>query len=94
MNLLIFSPRMAPLDHIHTYINNMASQRWANRVSVITASSIGPILWEMSFVDRRQQTHTSVGRVPGEDNKMADVVSQLTHLPDRRFFSHFCTHFP
>ena len=25
---------------------------------------------------------------------MADAASGLTHLPDRKFLSHFCTHFP
>ena len=25
---------------------------------------------------------------------MADAASRLTHLPDRKFFSYFCTHFP
>ena len=40
MQILIFSPRMMPLDHIHTYINNRATQGWANRSSVSTASSV------------------------------------------------------
>ena len=94
MQLLIFSPRMAPLAHIHTYINNTAAQGWDNRGSVSIASSVGTILWELSLVDRRQHIHASVVRVPGEDNKMADAASRITHLPDRKFLSHFCTHFP
>ena len=40
MQLLIFSLRMVPLAHIHTYINNTASQGWDNRSSVSTASSV------------------------------------------------------
>ena len=40
MQLLIFAPRMAPLAHIHTYINNTTSPGWANRSSVNTASSV------------------------------------------------------
>ena len=40
MQLLIFSPRMAPLAHIHTYINNTAAQGWANKSSFSTASSV------------------------------------------------------
>ena len=94
MQLLIFVPRMVPLAHLYTYVNNTESQVWAKRGSVRTASSIGSILWELSLVDRRQHIHASVGRVPGEDNKMADAASQITHLPYRKFLSHFCTHFP
>ena len=40
MQLLIFPPRMAPLAHIHTYINYTAAQEWANRSSFSTASSV------------------------------------------------------
>ena len=44
MQILIFAPRMAPLAHIHTYVDNMAAQGWANRGSVSIASSVGPML--------------------------------------------------
>ena len=44
MQILICAPRMAPLAHIHTYIDNTESQGWANRGSVSTASSFGLIL--------------------------------------------------
>ena len=94
MQILIFAPRIAPLEHIHTYVNNTAAQGWANRGSVSTASSVGTIMWELSLVDRRQHIHTSVGRVPGEDNKMVDSVLQLTHLPNWKFIFHSRTHFP
>ena len=94
IQLLIFSPRMAPLSHIHTYVNNTSAQGWDNRGSVSTSSSVGTILWELSLVDRRKHTHTSVGRVPGEDNKMTDAVLRITHMPDRKFISNFCTHSP
>ena len=94
MQLLIFTPQMPPLAHIHTYINNTAAQVWSNRDSVSTASSIGPILWDLSLVDMRQHIHNSVVCVPVEDNKMADAASWLTHLLDRKFISHFHTHFP
>ena len=94
MHLLIFAPRMAPLSHIHTYINNTASQGWSHRGIVSTSSSVGPILWELSLVNRRQHIHTSVGRVPGEDNKMVDAALQITHLPDRKFLSHLRKNFP
>ena len=94
MQILIFTPRMDPLAHIHTYVNKTAAQGWANRGSFSTASSVVPILRELYLVARRQHIHASVGRVLGEDNNMADVASRLTHLPDRKFLSHLGTHFP
>ena len=60
MQLLISSPRMAPLAHIHAYVNNTAAQRWSNRGSVSTASSVGTTLWELSLADRRQHIHDSI----------------------------------
>ena len=78
MQLLIFAPRMVPLAHIHTYANNTAAQGSANRGSFSTSSYVGPILWEISLVCRRQHIHTSVGRVPGEDNMMSYAASRLT----------------
>ena len=94
MQILLFAPSMAPLLHIHVYVDKTAAQVWANRGSVITASSVGPIPQELYLVDRRQHIHASVGRVPGEDNNMEDSASQLTHLPDRKFISDLYTHFP
>ena len=83
IHILIFAPRMAPLEHIHTYVDNMSAQGWANRGSVSTASSVVPMLRELALAARRQHIHASVGRVLGEDNEMADAALRLTHLPDR-----------
>ena len=88
MQLLIFATRMAPLAHIHKHVNNTEAQGWANRKSVSTTSSVTPILWELSLAARRQHIHASVGRVTGDDNKIADAALRLTHLPDRKFISH------
>ena len=94
IQILLFSPRMALLEHIHTYVDNKAVQGWANRGSVSIASSIGLILRGLALVARRQQIHAYVRFVLGEDNKMADAMSPLTHLPYRQFISHFRSHFP
>ena len=80
MQLLIFAPRMAPLAHIHAYVDNMMAQRWANRGSVSTASSVGTTLWELYLSARRKHVYAFIGRVPGEENKVADAASWLTHL--------------
>ena len=94
MQLLIFVLKMAPLVHIHTYIYNTAEQGWSNRGSVKIASSIGPVMWEIYLAARRQHIHASIGNALGEDNKIADTTSRLTHLPDLKFLSHFLTHSP
>ena len=94
MQILLFAPRMTPLAHIHTYVNNTASQGWSNMGSVSIDSSVGPIMQELSLSDRRQHIHASVGHVPGEENNMADAASWLTHLTDRQFLSHSRTNFP
>ena len=65
MQLLISSPRMAPLAHIHAYVDNMMAQRWANRGSVSAASSVRTTLWELYLASRRKHIHASTGRVPG-----------------------------
>ena len=93
MHILLFAPKMAPLAHIHIYVDNRVAQGWSNRVSVGIASFVGPILMGLDLAARRQHIHASVGRVPREENKMADSVSRLTHLSDRKFLSHFRSHF-
>ena len=40
MQLLVFSPGIVPLDHIHMCINNTATQGWDNRSSFSTSSSV------------------------------------------------------
>ena len=60
MQLLIFSPMMAPLVHIHTYVENTAAQGWANRGGIRTASAVGPILRYIALLARRQNIHASV----------------------------------
>ena len=84
----------APVAYIHMYFDNTTAQGWANMGSISTASSVGPILRELYLAARRQCIHPSVGRVPGEDNKMADAASCLTRLPDRKSVSQFFSHFP
>ena len=44
MQILIFAPRIAPLAHIHTYVNNTEAKGLSNRGSISTDSSVGPTL--------------------------------------------------
>ena len=46
----IFAPKMHPLVHIRTAVDNMEAQGWANRGSVSLATAFGPILWDIAFL--------------------------------------------
>ena len=85
---------MAPLAHIHMYVDNIAAQVWSNRVSVSTASSVRTMMRELALAARRQHIYDSVGRILGENTKMTDAVLRLTQLPDRKFLSHSHSQFP
>ena len=89
VQILIFTPRMAPLAHIHTYVDNTAAQGWDNLGSVNTASAVGPILQEIALAVRCQKIHAYVGCITGEKKKMVDAMSRLTHLTDHKSLSHF-----
>ena len=43
-HLHLFAPRMAPLEHISTGVDNTATEIWVRRGSVSTATAIGPLL--------------------------------------------------
>ena len=43
-HLHLFAPRMAPLEHISIGVDNTATERWACRGSVSTATTISPLL--------------------------------------------------
>ena len=43
-HLHLFAPRMAPLEHITTGVDNTAADIWARWGSVSTATAIGPLL--------------------------------------------------
>ena len=43
-HLHLFAPRMEPLEHITTGVENTAAESWARCGSVSTATAIGPLL--------------------------------------------------
>ena len=43
-NLHIFAPLLKPLYHIDTKVDKTAAEGWAKRVSVSSATAIGPLL--------------------------------------------------
>ena len=85
---------MAPLAHIHTYVDNMAAQGYSEKSIVNIALSVGAILCELALVTRHQNIHASIGIIPGEDNKMVYAVLQINCLPNRLFLYQLRTHFP
>ena len=55
-HLHLFAPRMAPLDHITTGIDNTGAESWARRGSVSTATAIGPLLREAAWITRQSKS--------------------------------------
>ena len=78
--LHILSPRMAPLEHIETGVNNTSAESWARRRSVSTATAIGLLLHEAAWITRQENTPVSITRIPGVKNIEAGAASRLTHL--------------
>ena len=85
---------MDTLAHIRTAVDNTAVQGWANHGSVSTATAVGPILRDLALLTRTCKIHSSVRRISGTENKMADAASRLTHLTDNMFLLHFALTFP
>ena len=92
--LYLFAPRMAPLEHISTRVDNTAAESWARRGSVSTATAIGPLLRESDWITRQAKIHASIKRIPGVENIEADAASRLTHLQVHAFLKSFNTSFP
>ena len=90
----LFAPKMQPLAHICTEVDNMATQVWSNRGGVRSSMAVGPILRDLALLIWGRQIYVYVGRIRGEDNMMADDELILTHLPDRNFLCHFSFTFP
>ena len=74
-HLHLFAPRMAPLEHISTGVENTVAESWARRGSVSTATAIGPLLREAAWITRQAKIHASIKRIPGVENIEADAAS-------------------
>ena len=48
-HLHLFAPRMMPLEHISTGVENTAAESWARRGSVSTDTTISPLLREATW---------------------------------------------
>ena len=90
----IFTPTIDTLAHIRTAVDNTAVQGWANRGGFSTVTAVGPILRDLALLTRTHKIHSSVRRIAGRDNKMADATSRLTHITDKMFLCHFALTFP
>ena len=59
----LLAPRVIPLFHIRTVIDNTASQGWANRGRVISSCAVGAILRELALLTRQWRLYASIGQV-------------------------------
>ena len=93
-HLHLFAPKMAPLKYIRTLVDNTASEGWARRGSISSATDVGPLIREAAWITRQMHIHTSVKWITGLDNKEADANSRLAHLTVHNFLEHFRSTFP
>ena len=89
-----FAPLLNPLENIATKVDNMAAEGWAKSGSVSSSTAAGPLLRKMACINLHTITHSSVSRISRADNKEADSVSHLTHLPISSFLKIFNSSFP
>ena len=68
-NLNLFAPKMAPLEQIHTIVDNMAAEGWARRGRVNSSTAVGTLLQEAACIMRQAHIHRSVEKITGLDNK-------------------------
>ena len=67
---------------------------WACRGSVISATTVGPLLHEAAWITCRAYIHASIYRIPGDENLEADAASCLTYLLATALLQHLCSTFP
>ena len=82
---------MAPLEHIAAGVENTATESWASRGSFSTATAIGPLLREATWITYQAKIHASINRIPGVENIEVDAASRLTLLRVHTFLQSFST---
>ena len=85
---------MAPLEHISTGVDNTATESWARRGSVSTATAIVPFLRKAAWIARQAKIHAYITRISRVENIEADAVSRQNHLPVPGFLKSLNTSFP
>ena len=78
-----------PLDHIHTPVDNMAAEGWAQRVIAIWSTSVEKLLREAVWITRQMHIHAFVKRITRIDKKEEDAASRLIHLTTHNLLEHF-----
>ena len=89
----IFASAMDTLIHICKSVVTIAAQGWAFRGSVSTETVVGPILRDLALLSRTYKIHSSVLRIAGTDNKMANAASCIIHLTNKMYLRHFALTF-
>ena len=82
------------LSNIHTSVVNTVEWSWSNHISMITVTTLGPLLIYIDLIVRRHVTHTYIGPIKGEDKKIVDAASRLTHFLNQKFLRNFHCTFP
>ena len=85
---------MATLDHIATKVDNITAENWVSRCSVSSATAVGRLLIESTWIFRKTLTHVQVARIYGVDNHEEDVASRLAHLNVTEFTCHLSSKVP
>ena len=73
-HLHIFSPLVAPFDHITTKADTTATESWAQRVIVISATAVGPLLIESAWNFKKTKIHASIVHTIGVENHDNDAA--------------------
>ena len=84
---------MDPLYHIATKVNNKAAEVWSKKGSVSSSTAVDPILRKTSWIDWQTNTHFSVSRISGTENKDAETALHLPHLPVSSLLQYFNSSF-
>ena len=67
-HLHLFAPKMAPIEHISTGVDNTTAESWARQGSVSTATAIVPLLQKAAWIICQANIHASINRIPGVKN--------------------------
>ena len=93
-HLHVFAPTTAQLQHIAIRLENYVAESWTRIVSIISTTTVGPLLREAVWILRQTQMHASVAFIDEVGNHEADAESILTHINVAEFTYPFNSTFP
>ena len=93
-HLHVFAPTTAQLQHIAIRLENYVAESWTRIVSIISTTTVGPLLREAVWIFRQTQMHASVAFISEVDNHETDAESILTHINVAELTYQFKSTFP